>query len=192
MTARRQQLKSDNKGFTLVELIIAFAVLAIVVATVSVVIRTTGSTYRSITTDINLQYESQLAMSQLQEYIIDCNGEIAVSGSGDTLYLFNKTGASAYQAYKFSYDGGILYLSAKTMSEEEFLNASEKFSFDGADREPMSSFLTGFSSEVTGKQQDAVQAVSVSVSLTYETGGETCQLGQVIALRNPVVLIPAV
>jgi prepilin-type N-terminal cleavage/methylation domain-containing protein len=190
MQAQRKQLKSDHKGFTLVELILAFAVLAIVVATVSLVIRTTGSTYRSVTTDINLQYESQLAMSQLQEYLIDCNGQIAVTTGGDRLYLFNKTGDTAYKAYEFSFDGGVLYLSVKTMSDEAFLDDAAKFVFTG-DREPMSSFLTGFSAAVTGDRTDAARAVSVSIGLTYEAGGETYQVEQVVALRNPVTLAEA-
>ena len=62
-------MKKDNRGVTLVELLISFAILGIVSAVIAGFITTSSNTYSTLTTEVNLQYESQMAMNQLQGYI---------------------------------------------------------------------------------------------------------------------------
>ena len=61
----------ENKGITLVELVVAIAILAIAsTAIVSFMITGTKS-YASSSADINLQYEAQLVLTQIQELMVD-------------------------------------------------------------------------------------------------------------------------
>jgi prepilin-type N-terminal cleavage/methylation domain-containing protein len=66
-----KKLIRNNRGFTLVELLVTFGILAVVMVMVGVIIGMSSGTYKNISDDLNLQYESQLAMSQIQEYVID-------------------------------------------------------------------------------------------------------------------------
>lgn len=172
--------KLGNKGFSLVEMAVAFAVLAVVMLTVTLVITTSSNTYSKIAADINLQYESQMAMSQLQEYVIDCNAYIAVSSDGSALYIFNKTDDTHYEAFKFvkKADTEELYFYKKTMGPITFSTADPgNFNFD-EDGELMSSYVTSFSA--------AVSSSSVSVTIHYGTGSKTYIGRQTVALRNQI------
>ena len=82
-------MKNDNKGFSLIELIISILLLAIV-STMLLGFMSTGSTaFRRISTDVSLQMESQVAMTQLREYIIDCNDTLRYNQSTHTLTILN-------------------------------------------------------------------------------------------------------
>lgn len=165
------------------ELIVAFAVLAVVLLTVTLVITTSSNTYGHITAEINLQYESQMAISQLQEYIIDCNAYVAASPDGSALYIFNKTDDSHYEAYKFTKktDAQELYLYKKTMETITFNTADpDNFSFS-SDGQLMSSYVTSFSA--------AVSASSVSITIKYGTGSKTYSGQQTFALRNQITVL---
>lgn len=175
--------KIGNKGFTLVEMVVAFAILAIVMLTVTLVISTSSNTYGKIATDINLQYESQMAMSQLQEYVIDCNAYMAAGSDGNTLYIFNKTDAH-YDAYKFVKKAGAdeLYFYKKTIESSTFNTADPgSFAFVEETGELMSSYVSAFSA--------AVSASSVTVTIKYGAGGKTYNGQQTIALRNQIQVI---
>jgi prepilin-type N-terminal cleavage/methylation domain-containing protein len=171
-----------NKGFTLLEMVVAFALLGVMMVTVTLVIGTSSNTYSKIATDINLQYESQLAMSQLQEYIIDCDAGIGAGPDG-SLYIVNKNG-SGYEAFKFARltDADALYFYKASM--DTFNPGAADFSaiaFDSG--QLMSSYVEGFSA--------GVSASSVTVSIEYGTGSETYNARQTFALRNQVPTISA-
>jgi len=76
-----------NQGFTLVELIVASAIMGIVALASAGFLSAGARTYRSVNYSLRLQYESQLTMAQLQEYLIDCNGGIVWDGTD--LYVLN-------------------------------------------------------------------------------------------------------
>ena len=101
-------MKKDNKGFSLIELVIAIALLGIVSAML-LNFMTTGSTmFRRVSTDVSLQMESQVAMTQLREYVIDCNDTLTYDQATHTLTVLN----SGPQEHVFAWnpsDGIIRY-----------------------------------------------------------------------------------
>ena len=68
-------MRKDHKGFTLVELIIAIAILAIVTLAVCGFIVVGSRSYTSANTDIMLQQEAQLALNQISDVIIDTRSD---------------------------------------------------------------------------------------------------------------------
>ncbi len=166
------------------EMAVAFAILAVVMLTVTLIVSVSANTYGKITTDINLQYESQLAMSQLQEYIIDCNAYIAVSSDGSALYVFNKTDDTHYEAFKFAKktDDDALYFYKKTMGPITFDTADpSNFAFTDDSGELMSSYVSSISA--------AVSTSSVTIIIKYGTGSKTYNGQQTFALRNKIDVI---
>ncbi len=173
-----------NRGFTLVELMVAFAILGVVMLSVTFVISTSSNTYSKIATDINLQYESQLAMSQLQEYIIDCNSAIG-AGSDGSLYVVDEKDSN-FEIYKFAKkpDADVLYFYKTAV--DDFDPAAPGFSsitFDSG--QLMSSYVKAFSATISASS-GSLNASSVIVTIKYGTGGEAYDGCQTFALRNQV------
>jgi adenine/guanine phosphoribosyltransferase-like PRPP-binding protein len=46
-----------------------------------------AAAYRTVSTEVGLQYQAQIIQSQVESYIIDCNGGIAFEG--DSVYIVN-------------------------------------------------------------------------------------------------------
>ena len=69
-------MKNDNKGFSLLELIIAFTLLSIVSSILLGFMVTSSNMYRNISGNISVQMQSQATAAQLKEYVIDCNNTV--------------------------------------------------------------------------------------------------------------------
>jgi prepilin-type N-terminal cleavage/methylation domain-containing protein len=87
-------MPKNNKGFTLVELLVTVAVAAIVMGGAVGLIMTGYKQYHGQNTNINLQYEAQLAMNQLEDLILNATNGIAYEKAADaasaTLTLYSQ------------------------------------------------------------------------------------------------------
>ncbi len=86
--------KLNNKGFSLVELLIAVALLAIVSVAVSGFLSTVNRNYKRNQTEVDLQYESQTVMNQLKDLLIDTSKGLSVTGNGTNqidIFIYNDT-----------------------------------------------------------------------------------------------------
>lgn len=185
--AQRLKSRKGKRGFTLVELIISFAILAVVALIAALIVRAGGRTYSGISTDINLQYESQLAMSQIQDYVIDCNAYIAADSSG--LYVFNRIDDVHYEAFKIARSSTTdeLYLYNKTINAVFDPTNAGNFAF--GDSQLMSSYVIHFAAAVDTDADSSTDAVSVKVTIDYGAGSKEFTGTQTIALRNTVTKI---
>lgn len=75
-----KRMRKDNRGFTIVELLIAVAILAIVVVAVSGFIVVGSRSYASANSDISVQQEAQLAMNQMSDVLIDTTRSVNYVG----------------------------------------------------------------------------------------------------------------
>ncbi|MCL2634951.1 MAG: prepilin-type N-terminal cleavage/methylation domain-containing protein [Oscillospiraceae bacterium] len=77
----------NKKGFTLVELLVGFAIFSIIsLALVGFITMSTRS-YRRTSAQINLQIEYQITMTMLSEYIIDSNERLAYNSANNELHI---------------------------------------------------------------------------------------------------------
>lgn len=73
-------MRKDQRGFTIVELLIAVAILAIVVASVCGFILVGSRSYAAGNSDISVQQEAQLALNQMSDVVIDTTRSVNYIG----------------------------------------------------------------------------------------------------------------
>ena len=65
--------KNRNQGFSLVEILISLTILSIVGLILFSFLAVSSKTFRSVNTEVNLQYEAQLTINQLKDLMVDSN-----------------------------------------------------------------------------------------------------------------------
>lgn len=74
------RVRKDQRGFTIVELLIAIAILSIVVASVCGFILVGSRSYAAANSDINVQQEAQLSLNQMSDVLIDTTRSVNYVG----------------------------------------------------------------------------------------------------------------
>ncbi len=149
---------NKNKGFTLVEVIVAVAILAIISLAAMSLMTTGARTFTSINYYVSLQYESQLSMTQLQEYTIDCKETISFTDDTDTFIIDDKD--------VFFLDGDVLYYKEGIDGESAIL----------------AKYVSEFNVVLTEGEENT--AKEVTITLNFQRQGKTHEAVQSIALRN--------
>lgn len=175
----------NNKGFSLVELLVSLAILAIISLAVVGFVSASTSSYRSISANVNLQFESQTVMAQLQEQLIDCNGGVSFSSETDTLYVMDYENSDCF-VHIFKYvpsDEKIYY--RKTPVYSDISEGVYTYSFADGTGDIMSSRVTEFNVDIKSAGSDNVnRAESVFVAISFSNAGKSYTGQQTIALRN--------
>lgn len=207
-------MRKNQKGFTLVELIIAVAILAIVTLAVCGFIVVGSRSYTSANTDIMLQQDAQLALNQISDVIIDTTDSISygvrAGGVGDMqlvlkdsefggeatekcLAVVNRKEAGSNndnESYWFywSKDDEIIYFN-KVEAYSSTMSMSEiqsKFE-EAADQSRVSilaQHVTDFSVDLTQFEANRV----VMLSVTFENGNRMYSTSNNVTVRNRIAL----
>lgn len=207
-------MRKNQKGFTLVELIIAVAILAIVTLAVCGFIVVGSRSYTSANTDIMLQQDAQLALNQISDVIIDTTDSISygvrAGGVGDMqlvlkdsefggeatekcLAVVNKKEAGSNndnESYWFywSKEDEIIYFN-KVEAYSSTMSMSEiqsKFE-EAADQSRVSilaQHVTDFSVDLTQFEANRV----VMLSVTFENGNRMYSTSNNVTVRNRIAL----
>ena len=80
LRGKEMRMKRDQKGFTIVELLIAVAILSIVVTAVCGFILVGSRSYAAGNSDISVQQEAQLALNQMSDVVIDTTRSVTYTG----------------------------------------------------------------------------------------------------------------
>lgn len=167
-----------NKGFTLVELIVATAILGLISLAVAGFMSAGARTYGSLNYTLRLQYQAQLAMSQMQEYVIDCVDGIQWDDTTKILTVVNGDGAE--QAVQFVYTAADNTI---TLQKGEYTADTSTFAGDGTPAvlvEDVDDFVISLTPDAT----DGTLVQSVTLTLDLARQGKTYTGTQTLALRN--------
>lgn len=182
------KLVKNNKGLTLLELIVSFALLGIVSLAVVGLVSTGANSYRAVNTEVSLQYESQLAMNQFREYLIDCNGGLFWDNDARALYIADRStderGAAVTTVHRFQQDGAQINYSSGTVAL-----ADGAASCDFGDDYLLCSYVKDFYVSRATENSPSGQrlCVSCTVSLALELGARSYAAEEVLSMRNPVL-----
>ena len=168
-----KKLRKNNRGVTLVELIVSTAILAIVAVAASAFMIAGTRTYSSVSYNVRLQYEAQIAMAQLQEYAVDCTDGIAWDEAWDDevkiLYIVNGS-----DVHMFKFDSTEQTLSYAKTAKADNLNENT-IAYDLA-----AEHITDMDVNLSNGQAE--------IKLQMQRNTKTYSATQIIAMRNrPVV-----
>ena len=186
-----------KSGFSLVELVISFAILAMIALCVSLMMNSGTNMYTRVNKRVNLSYKTQVAMAQMKEYFIDCNGiakfeedDKAVICLTKTIRDKDNTGKFVNHliCYSFSLNtaDNILYL-----EECEVVNGIIKS--DSVVKQPFATKVTAFTAEYIENNQkyldNRVGLSGINLKVTVNIDGTEYTKVQMVTFRNNPVCI---
>jgi hypothetical protein len=179
---------------SLLELIVTFALLGIVSLAVVGLLSTGANSFRRVSTEVSLQYEAQLTMSQLQEYLIDCNGGVCYVGN--ILYVadtgIDAGGHAVWYIHCFRWDTAkeeLYYWKGTVTYDEHSAAACTLPADDSSDWALMSSYVDDFAAEPGTSPTSSTQFCHISLDMTL--AGRDYATEQTISMRNPVIMSTA-
>ena len=180
--------RKNNRGFTLVELMVSMVILGIIALAASAFMVAGTKTYSSLNYAVRLQYEAQLVMAQLQEYTVDCTKGIAWDAAKKTLYIANEDSdpdTDDAVIHMFVHDAAegaqnIVYkrIDCEHSTFVEQIDSTTSFAVDALMAEHVKSMNVVF---------DGTQA---KITLEMTRGNKTYIATQVIAMRNQPIALP--
>lgn len=202
MRFRGKSKKMNNKGFSLVEILVAMAILGVVSLAIYSFMNTGARLYQKTSSDADIQTEAQLVANTISDLIIDC--EINIS-YGETVsdrvpeYTGTVSGSSLpggtnpdadnileidnnnYQFLIIPDGEKLFYLERRAQAGSDTYEA-----YDLSKAQLLAENVTDFSvdlSRVSGKNKNIV-----TFSMTYERGGRRYSGNYQVNLRNSVTV----
>lgn len=186
--------KGNDKGFTLVELILVMAISTIIIAALIMIMSTSSMSYQSQESEISVQMEAQAVMNQITNLVIEANN-ISYDGSNTLTICHLDADPGTFDRKEviwFDSANRKLYLfhigdSSKQYDMEEAINHGTKLS-DHLLGEYVTSFEVSPDSFVydrTGKE-----STTLCVKVEMENGGKAYSVTGNIGLRNRIVDLP--
>ena len=118
MLFKKSKLGKDNKGFSLVELLVAITISAIVAGGIGYLLTTSLRMYNKDTVDVTLQQELQITLNQIVDYAMESETIVADFDGNPPEYLalgtFDKTKLNAQIIWQ---DGNKLYIKKATIAD---------------------------------------------------------------------------
>mgnify|MGYP004648953589 CR=1 FL=1 len=194
---KKLRIQKQNSGFSLVELIIAIAILVIVTGAVCSFIIITSRNYANGNNDISVQQEAQLALNQMSDVIIDATESINYVG-----YDESDQPVKALKDSEFAFSPEKKALIVYNTEPDHYMfywqKSDESLYFSVADADgnfPMpgenSTDCVLLAEHVTDFQVDLSQVEErrvVKLTLNFQTGTRKFEMANNITVRNKVVI----
>lgn len=187
-------MRKENGGYTLVELIVTIAILAVVGIGIGTMISNSMKQYHMSGAEVSLQQESQLAGNQLTNLVMNANDGVR-AGSGN-LYMYHyDLEHDVHSKTVISYDAD-----ARMLTYSAYQKDGESGTWVGIEDETdqcLAEYVTSFTVKVLDEKGHEVTTVAdrgdrrgrqVEMQISYELDGKTYDFEQTVTLRNQVLM----
>ena len=173
----------NDKGFTLIELIICIVIFGIIVAAVFGFMISGSKSYETVNGRINLQMDSQLTLNFINEYLIDCDTAVYSDGS-NMLCIIDKASGGGYNAYVFRYiDTDTTLYFSKSVSVTP--NADGSFACVMGTPEILSDMVDSFLVTLgIIVDENTTRVGSVKMELSFNNSSTNKTFSHTVSLRN--------
>ena len=191
----------ENRGLTLVELLVTIAILSVVLLVATSFMTTGSRSFARGSADTQVQKEAELAVNQMEDMIIDVNGGVDLKKDDTTgdreLILYNAGGESGTVDYTKE---SIIYKAAdqKILCSKwkvRYDVASASYVVDSAEytNQLLAENVTGFEADLSDVYEDTasdgstieiVKSVQFKVGYEDGTGKANYATSPIITLRN--------
>lgn len=167
-----------NKGFTLVEMVIAMGVLTIVMAEVAVLLVNSSKLYFNASRETDLQDQAQRVTTVIEEMLVDADVEVSCNTSGSSDILIIKRRENPYEIVENGFAAGAtnikeykIYMDTTTLASKGY--GDLKVLIDGTSNELIAKSLACFNVDMS--EYEANSKVNISFKFydgKYEYGGD--------------------
>ncbi len=172
----------NNKGFSLVELVIATAISSIVLLGITVFMSTSVRVYSSLYNTSNLQVQAHIIKAQIKKKLVNCNSGIYFDEEENILSIvnLNDDGTKTMYCYKLQ-DSTLFFGTVQGTSESDnetlvnFMNTSNNIN------SKMSDSVKEFT-VITNDRSAPLQEIILNI--TFEKNGKILQTENNIYLPN--------
>lgn len=205
--------KSDNKGLTLVELVIAISMATIVIGSAGLFLYNAERSYRVAEYTIDLQMETQILMEQIGNWVMESNW-VSVGGSGTDCVLvlysiprskladdLSEQARVATRKVIFCKNGKLYMISSNDSEEDEenkYIKNIKDESYDVSSLVPseepnigncIGEYVKTFGVELpSGVDENAITSVAINLGLSEGVTGQSQSYTatNVFSLRNGI------
>lgn len=168
-----QKRKLNNRGFTLVELLVALAIGGIVLAALAVLVSQGVSNYRRQTLTAQLQNDANITLNQMADNIMEADMLTLVKGSStDMNYIRVK------EKVYYIYRDGIIYQSETADISKGSVLCEHVTEFR------VRMLKSGIREDDAGRAAGLSKNIQVRIDIRLENMGESRQADRTTALRN--------
>ena len=184
----------SNKGFSLVELIVAFAILAIAGTAIYGLMSAGTNHFTRTGTDVGLQYEQQVVVNRLRDTLVEASNAINydVDGEGNSsllVYSLEDMGTTGSGAHTHNYK----YRVTKIFLEGDQLKKISALYDDVADVTTLSGVaatdnsLLGENVKHIDFDLSEIEKGKIAFEITFESKDKEITSKQIVSLRNNVI-----
>ncbi len=173
----KEVLMKKNGGFTLIEVVISMAILSFVLISTTLLITSGTRSYSSLYTAVDIQYESQIVMAQLQDRLLDCNGGVSYNSAQSALFIVNENDDDTLILHGYFIRDDVLYYATHTGDGAAITSFAESLDNVG---DIMSDNVTLL--EFTPKLDETV-LLSGDIKTAFVRGNRNYEASQTVACR---------
>ena len=152
---------SDNKGFSLIELVISIAIIMTISGSIVTFLLAGSNSYSSVITTVDLQQDAQLVMNQISDLVI--SAEKSVNFDNDTLEVVNES-----DDFKISWD--------KNQKTLNYIKKSPGRTIQNPDKFLIAENISDFNVDINKNK--------VKIKIRFENNSKTYAKEETITLRN--------